>query len=77
MTKNMDTMNQEKIDEVLEHIWVHEEDFQDRVDRAAVGQWIDPGSVDMVLAEMERNGLVRICRYLRMSGDFTSLTARS
>ena len=60
MTKNMDTMNQEKIDEVLEHIWVHEEDFQDRVDRAAVGQWIDPGSVGMVLAEMERNGLVRM-----------------
>ncbi|MGR3294827.1 MAG: metal-dependent transcriptional regulator, partial [Candidatus Bathyanammoxibius sp.] len=53
-------MNQEKIDEVLEHIWVHEEDFQDRVDRAAVGQWIDPGSVDMVLAEMEKSGLVRM-----------------
>ena len=53
-------MHEEKIDEILEHIWTHEEEFQNRVNRDMVAQWIDAGSVEMVLADMERKGLVRI-----------------
>ncbi|MEK7369660.1 MAG: metal-dependent transcriptional regulator [Planctomycetota bacterium] len=53
-------MHEEKIDEILEHIWTHEEEFQNRVNRNMVAQWIDPGSVETVLADMERKGLVRL-----------------
>ncbi len=53
-------MDQQKIDEILEHIWTHEEEFQDRVDRNMVVRWLDPEPVETALADMERRGLVRI-----------------
>lgn len=53
-------MNEHKIDEILEHIWTHEEEFQSHVDKDMVARWIGPTAVETVLADMERRGLVRI-----------------
>ncbi|MFQ5863333.1 MAG: metal-dependent transcriptional regulator [Candidatus Brocadiales bacterium] len=53
-------MGEQYVDEILEHIWTHEEEFQGRVDKNMVAQWIDPEAVETVLADMERKGLVRV-----------------
>ncbi|MFQ5956192.1 MAG: metal-dependent transcriptional regulator [Candidatus Brocadiales bacterium] len=53
-------MGEQRVDEILEHIWTHEEESQGRVDKGMVSQWIEPEAVETVLAGMEREGLVRI-----------------
>lgn len=60
MTGYLPQMNEQSIDEVLEHVWIHEEEFHGRVDKGMVVRWIDPGTVETVLAEMEQRGLVRM-----------------
>lgn len=61
-------MDQQRIDEVLEHIWTHDEESQRRVDKELVARWIDPGSVEKTLADMEHRNLVSTKNsYIRLS----------
>lgn len=53
-------MTEPKIEEVLEHIWTHEEEFGKRASRDMLSQWIDPQAVDSVLQDMLRQKFVHM-----------------
>ncbi len=53
-------MTKPSVEEVLEHVWTYEEEFNERADKEMLSQWIDPQLVDSVIKSMVEEKLVHM-----------------